>query len=119
MDEAQEAAERNAAAAGLKPEVETVRLLGRDIPVLAAADGTLRTEDSGKPASAKCVQSYLVRVLGDRLGEARAAMEALAASHPPQKERASKEEWRAQVGRKRIMACALGTDSSNSRVRAQ
>ena len=49
-----------------------------------------------------------MRVFGDRLGEARAAMEALAASHPPQKERASEEEWRAQVGRKRIMACALG-----------
>ena len=42
MDEAKEAAERNAAAAGLKPEVKTVRLLGRDIPVLAAADGTCR-----------------------------------------------------------------------------
>jgi len=37
MDEAQDAA-----AAGLKPRVETVRLLGRDIPVLAAPDGTRR-----------------------------------------------------------------------------
>jgi hypothetical protein len=33
MDEAQEAAERNAAAAGLKPEVKTVRLLGLQIPM--------------------------------------------------------------------------------------
>jgi len=84
MGEAQEAAERNAAAAGLKPRVETVRLLGREIPVLPAADGTLRAEDGGKPASAKSVQSYIARAFGDRLGEARRAMEALAASLPPE-----------------------------------
>ena len=71
MDEAQEAAEQNAAATGLKLRVRTVRLLGRDIPVL------------------------------------------------PEKERATGEEWRTQVARKRTMVCAFGTDSSNSRVRAQ
>ena len=80
MDEAQEAAERNATAAALKPRVQTARLLGRDIPVLAADDGTLRTDDGGKPASAQSVQSYIARAFGDRLGEARAATEALAAS---------------------------------------
>jgi len=84
VDEAQEAAERNAAVAGLKPKVLTVRLLGRDILVLASADGMLRAEDRGKPASAKSVQSYITRAYGDRLGEARAAMETLAASLPPE-----------------------------------
>jgi hypothetical protein len=84
MDEAQQAAERNVAAAALKPRVQTVRLLGRDIPVLPAADGPLRAEDGGKPASAKSVQSYIARAFGDRLGEARSAMEALAASLSPE-----------------------------------
>jgi hypothetical protein len=84
MDEAQEAAERNAAAAGLKPRVQTVRLLGRDIPVLPGADGQLNAEVGGKPASAKSVQSYVACAFGDRLAEARAAMEALAASLPPE-----------------------------------
>jgi len=56
-DEKQEAEERHARAAALKPRRRTVRLLGRDIPVLAADDGTLRAEDDGKPASAKSVRS--------------------------------------------------------------
>jgi hypothetical protein len=55
-----------------------------DIPVLTEGDGTLRAEDDGKPASAKSVASYIVRAFGDRLGEARAAMEGLAASLPPE-----------------------------------
>ena len=79
IDEAQEAEERRAAAAELKPRTQTVRLLGRDIPVLPVADGTLRAEDDGKPASARSVQNYIARGFGDRLAEARAAMEALAA----------------------------------------
>jgi hypothetical protein len=36
------------------------------------------------PASAKSVQSYVTRAFGDRLGQARAAMEVLAASLPPE-----------------------------------
>ncbi len=40
--------------------------------------------DDGKPASAKSVHSYIVRAFGDRLGDARGAMEALAASLPPE-----------------------------------
>jgi hypothetical protein len=51
---------------------------------VAAVDGALRTEDDGKPASSKSVASYIARAFGDRLGEARAAMEALAASLPPE-----------------------------------
>jgi hypothetical protein len=68
----------------LKPRRQTVRLLGRDIPVLATPDGTLRAEDDGKPASARSVQSYVARAFGDRLGEVRGAMEALASSLPPE-----------------------------------
>ena len=61
MDDAQQTADRNVAAAALKPGVQTVRLLGRDIPVLPAGDGTLRAEDGGKAASAKSVLSAAVR----------------------------------------------------------
>jgi hypothetical protein len=56
-DEKQDAEEHHARAAELKPRRLTVRVLGRDIPVLAADDGTLRAEDDGKPASAKSVTS--------------------------------------------------------------
>jgi hypothetical protein len=84
IEETQEAEERRARAAELKPQRQTVRLLGRDIPVLPADDGTLRAEDDGKPASAKSVQSYIARAFGNRLGEARAAMEILAASLAPE-----------------------------------
>jgi hypothetical protein len=83
-DEAQDAAERNAQAVALKPKQQTVRLLGRDIPVLAAADGTLRAEDNGKPAAARSVQAYIARAFGDRLGEVRAAMETLVVSLTPE-----------------------------------
>jgi hypothetical protein len=63
-DEKQEAEERHARAAELKPGWQTVHLLGRDIPVLAAVDGTLWAEDDGKPASAKSVQTYVARATG-------------------------------------------------------
>ena len=56
-----------------------VRLLGREI---AVADSGAAL-DKGKPASAAGVRTYLTRAFGDRLGEVRAAMEALAASLPP------------------------------------
>ena len=49
MDEAQEAAERLARAELLKPRMETVRLLGRDIPVLPATDGTKRGSRCRRP----------------------------------------------------------------------
>ncbi len=83
-DEKRDAEERHAWAAALQPRRQTVHLLGRDIPVMAADDGTLRVEDDGKPASAKSVQSYIARAFGDRLAEARTAMEALAASLQPE-----------------------------------
>ena len=83
-DEKQDAEERHARAADLKPRRQTVRLLGREIPVIPTDDGTLRAEDDGKPASAKSVHSYIARAFGDRLADARAAMEGLAASLPPE-----------------------------------
>jgi hypothetical protein len=48
-DEKQDAEERRARSAEMKPSRQTVHLLGRDIPVVAADDGTLRREDDGKP----------------------------------------------------------------------
>jgi hypothetical protein len=63
---------------------ETVRLSGRDIPVLPAPGGTLRADGDGKPASARWVQSYLNCTVRDRLPEVRTAMEYLAASLPPE-----------------------------------
>jgi hypothetical protein len=82
-DEAQEAEERRVRAAELKPRRQTIRLLGREVPVLAVADGTLRAEEDGKPAVAKSVQTYIARAFGDRLREVRAAMESVAASLSP------------------------------------
>jgi hypothetical protein len=82
--ERQDAEECRARASELKPRRQTVHFLGRDIPVLAADDGTLRAEDDGKLASARSVQSYIARAFGDRLAEARAAIEVLAGSLPPE-----------------------------------
>lgn len=83
-DEKQGAEERSARAAEPKPRLEVVRLLGREVPVLPADDGTPRADDNGKPASAKSVQAYITRAFGDRLPEARLAMESLASSLPPE-----------------------------------
>jgi hypothetical protein len=69
------AGERSAKAA----TAPIVRLLGRGI---AVADSGAAL-DKGKPASATGVRTYLTRAFGDRLGGVRAAMEALAASLPP------------------------------------
>jgi hypothetical protein len=62
--------------------METVRLLGRDIPVLPAADGTPRANEKGKPMSAAAARAYIARAFGDRLEDVRAEMAALAASLP-------------------------------------
>ena len=83
-DEKQDAEERRARATELKPHRQTIRFLDKDVPVIPADDGTLRAEDDGKPASAKSVQSYVARAFGDRLGETKGAMQALAASLPPE-----------------------------------
>jgi len=66
----------------VEPQPQVVRLLGRDVPVLPADNGTMRADDKDKPASARGVRSYVVRAFGDRLGSVRDAMEAPAASLP-------------------------------------
>jgi hypothetical protein len=83
IDEAQEASERLAQAEVLKPGQQKVLLLGREIPLIPATDGTLRANENSKPMSARGVRSYIVRAFGDRLDEVRSEMVALAASLPP------------------------------------
>lgn len=48
MEEKAEAEERRTKAAEIKPRREVIRLLGREIPVVPADDGTLRAVDNGK-----------------------------------------------------------------------
>jgi hypothetical protein len=83
MDEAMEATERLAQAETLKPAVQFIVLLGREIPVLPARDGTPRTNEKGKPVAAAGVRSYIARAFGDRLDEVRVEMVTLAATLPP------------------------------------
>lgn len=83
-DEAHEAEERLAQAAALKPHREIVRLLGLEVPVVRADDGTMTVDAGGKPTSARSVRGYLVRAFGERLDEIRAEMEPLAAARPPE-----------------------------------
>ena len=65
-------------------ERSTVRLLGREIPMSRSSDGgALLAAHEGRPQSPAAVMAYLARAFGDRLGEVRAAMEALASSLPP------------------------------------
>lgn len=84
VDDEPEAEERRAVATALKTRVQTIRLLGKDISVLTADDGTLRADNKGKLASPRSVASYVVNAFGNRLDEARTAMEALADMLPPE-----------------------------------
>ena len=62
-----------------------IALLGRAVPVARAPDGSLRAVDAaGQPADPEPVRRYLARAFGARLAEVRAAMEARAASLPPE-----------------------------------
>ncbi|MBD0273857.1 MAG: hypothetical protein ICV73_18255 [Acetobacteraceae bacterium] len=69
--------------ADAEAKTESVRLLGREIPVSRSDSGVLLAAHDGRPQSPAAVRNYLARAFGDRLGEVRAAMEALAASLPP------------------------------------
>jgi hypothetical protein len=69
-------------AQALRPDIRPVRLLGRDVTMLATEDGELRADTKGRPASPVGVQRYLEKAFGDRLEEVRAAMEAAAATFP-------------------------------------
>ena len=82
VEETEETAERREKRREAQARLKSVRLLGREIPVVPAADGSLRAAEDGKPASARSVAGYVVRAFGDRLAEVRAAMEELAASMP-------------------------------------
>lgn len=62
---------------------KAVPLLGREVALTEAEDGTLRAaEADGRPAAADPVRRYVERAFGPRLVEARAAMEHLAATLP-------------------------------------
>jgi hypothetical protein len=63
---------------------QTVRLLGREIPVVETPEGLLAAEPDGKPAKPGAVAAYVARAFGDRLAEVRASMEALAAGLDPE-----------------------------------
>ena len=74
LAEEQAGGEAGAAAAPRR----TVRLLGREIPVVETAEGVLAAEPDGRPAKPGAVRAYVARAFGERLAEVRAAMEALA-----------------------------------------
>jgi hypothetical protein len=59
-----------------------VHLMGRTIPVVRTPEG-LRALAKDQPTKPESVERYLAGKFGDALGEARAAMETLAASLPP------------------------------------
>jgi hypothetical protein len=61
-----------------------VPLLGKQVAVVAAEDGTLRADAAGKPAPAEPVRHYVERAFGSRLQEVRDAMHALASRLPPE-----------------------------------
>lgn len=67
-----------------RPARHTVPLLGRDVPVAKAPDGTLRAAaPDGTPESDEPARHYVERAFGPRLEEVRAAMHALADTLPP------------------------------------
>jgi hypothetical protein len=59
-----------------------VDLLGRAVPVVRTDDG-LRAVSKGKPGNPAQIEKYLAGKFGERLGDARQAMAALAAAHEP------------------------------------
>lgn len=61
----------------------TIRLLGREIPVSRSDSGSLLAAHDERPQPPAAIKNYIARAFGDRLGEVRAAMAALAASMPP------------------------------------
>ena len=69
---------KRAAARGL----ETVPLLGRNVPVVKTAKGLRSVSKDGKPDSPEAVERYLADKFGDALEDARAAMKKLAAAFP-------------------------------------
>lgn len=79
-DKQDEAEKENRAPRG---ELKTVRLLGRQVPVLDTQDG-LRAEENGKAMSPAAVERYLQQKFKEDLPEVRQAMKTLAESFGPQ-----------------------------------
>jgi hypothetical protein len=71
-------------AAALKPRRQMTRRLGRDVPVLSAADGTSRGKMRASRRQPKSVQSYIARAFGDRPLDVRTVKEMLATALPPE-----------------------------------
>jgi hypothetical protein len=65
-DQAQDAAERHAQAATVKPRRQTIRSLGRNIPVLAAGDGGHARRMMASPRRTEA-QAYIAWAFGDRM----------------------------------------------------
>lgn len=80
-EERQEDGQRRDGDAG--KQTGTIRLLGREIPVSRSDSGSLLAAHDERPQSPAAIKNYIARAFGDRLGEVRAAMAALAASMPP------------------------------------
>jgi hypothetical protein len=70
-DEAMEATGRLAKAEALRPAIAVIVLLGREIPVVTAADGTHRANEKGKGIAPHGARSCIARAFGDRLEEVR------------------------------------------------
>ena len=64
------------------PRAQSVRLLGREIPVVKAAGG-LRAATEGKAIDPRTVEAYLEQKFGDNLPRARQAMQTLARAFTP------------------------------------
>ena len=64
-------------------EHESVPLLGRQVPVTRDEHGQLLAASGDGPTPAAPARAYVAKAFGKRLDEARAAMEALAASFDP------------------------------------
>lgn len=63
--------------------LEFVEILGRGVPAVRTAQG-LRASIKGEVIEPESVQAYLEKKFGNELGEARAAMEALAKAFTPE-----------------------------------
>jgi len=64
------------------PKPGSVRLMGREVPVLKTPRG-LRAATAGQAIEPRTVQTYLEKKFGESLPEARAALESLAAALSP------------------------------------
>ena len=65
------------------PAATTVRLLGRDVPIVKTGNG-IRATPGGEVIKPEAVNMYLEKKFGKHLAEARTAMEMLVNSIPPE-----------------------------------